>query len=476
MPEFTIDLGKATTPFPHYWEECVGSGHAALALRADWQRQIAQCKQELGFKAVRFHGLLCDDMSTRSGTAEDPYSFHNTDLIFDFLLSVGMKPFVELSFMPEQLASGPETIFHYKGNITPPKNYEDWADLIGSLVQHLVDRYGIEEVASWNFEVWNEPNLIYFWSGSQAEYFKLYSYAARAIKEVDARLRVGGPATAANGWIRETLDFCRQNGVPLDFVSTHHYPTDVALGHDLDMETSMAKAPRGTVTAMAKSVRAQVGDLPLYYTEWSNSPSCRDRYHDDPYGAAFLLKSIADNAGIVDIYAYWTFSDIFEELYFSSTPFHGGFGLLNIHGIPKPAYQAFRLLHLLGEERLAVVTNEPTATAECLAVKDGQAVGILVYNHDVPRSVIKTEAVRLLLTGLAGTPKARMARIDAEHHNPRKQWEGAGAKEVLSAADVAGLMEDAALTFTPVEMTQTGQGYEIRFAVPPQGIVGVFIE
>src|SRR5665213_2021259 len=162
--KFSSDLSVAGEPLPHFWEHTVGSGHAPLALRADWQTQLRRCHVELGFRHVRFHDILSDDM----GTLMDEnnrllHSFFNADQICDYLLSIGMKPFVELSFMPSTLASGDTTVFHYEANVTPPKDDEAWANFIGRLVLHWVRRYGIDEVASWYFEVWNEPNLEAFW-------------------------------------------------------------------------------------------------------------------------------------------------------------------------------------------------------------------------------------------------------------------------------------------------------------------------
>ncbi len=217
MPTFSINLDAQTIPFPHYWERCVGSCHAAMGLREDWRRQLKNCHDELGFQYVRFHGLLDDDMSVYVQGKNGPcYSFFNIDSIFDFLLGIGMKPCVELSYMPRDLASGTETCFHYRGNVTPPKDYAEWGELIRRLVGHLVDRYGREEIRSWFFEVWNEPNLDYFWRGTREEYFTLYRHSALAIKAIDPGIPVGGPATARNAWIPELREFCRREGLPLD--------------------------------------------------------------------------------------------------------------------------------------------------------------------------------------------------------------------------------------------------------------------
>ena len=235
--EFLCDLSQRGTPLPHCWEHTVGSCHAPLALRADWQAHLRVCHDELGFRYVRFHGLLSDDVGTLVRTREGLLdSFFNADRIFDFLLSIGMKPFVELSFMPEALASGPTTVFSYRGNVTPPRGYGQWAAFIKRLVAHWVDRYGIREVGDWFFEVWNEPNLRAFWTGTRKEYFKLYRATAGAIKEVDPSLQVGGPATARDGWIDEFIDFCETSGAAGRFCQHASLPDRRVVSRRPDVE------------------------------------------------------------------------------------------------------------------------------------------------------------------------------------------------------------------------------------------------
>jgi xylan 1,4-beta-xylosidase len=212
--EFSCDLSQRGTELLHCWQHTVGSCHAPIALRADWQEQLRRCRAELGFRYVRFHGLLSDDVGTAVEHGDGLlYSFFNADRIVDFLLSIGMRPFVELSFMPAALASGSKTVFDYRGNVTPPKDYRQWSMLIHTLVRHWVDRYGIREVAEWFFEVWNEPNLKAFWTGTRKDDFKLYRVTADAIKKIDPSLKVGGPATARDGWIEEFLEFCEAEKV-----------------------------------------------------------------------------------------------------------------------------------------------------------------------------------------------------------------------------------------------------------------------
>ncbi len=435
---FCSDLAGSASNLPHFWEHTIGSGHAPLALRADWQAQMRRTHEELGFGHVRFHGLLCDDMSTLIGKGDRLfYSFFNADQIFDFLLSIGMRPFVELSFMPGVLASGDKTVFHYRANVTPPKDYVQWATLIRKLVAHWVERYGLAEVRQWFFEVWNEPNLDAFGSGSQDEYFMLYRYTVEAIKSVDSALKVGGPATAANAWIDDFIGFCTKSQLPANFISTHHYPTDAFGQLGDDTEAQLSESRRSVLRDQTREVRRKAGDRPVYYTEWCTSSNPHDPMHDEPYAAAFITKTIMEANGLVQGYSYWTFSDIFEEEYFPSMPFHGGFGLLNIHGIAKPAYRAFELLHALGTEILPVEGTHPTV--DVWVVRGARFATVLLTNYALPRHPIGTETIQVKLANARPPTRATIRRIDSDHANAKRCWQEMGSPEYLNAAVVAEL-------------------------------------
>ncbi len=436
--QFICDGSKPGKDFPHFWEHTIGSGHAPLALRADWQRQMRRCREELGFGHVRFHGLLSDDMGTLVCENDQLlYSFFNADQIFDFLLSIGMKPFVELSFMPTALSSGDQIVFHYRANVTPPKDYARWSAFIGKLVGHWVDRYGIDEVGQWFFEVWNEPNLTAFGSGRQSDYFELYRHTVTAIKSVDAGLRVGGPATATNAWIADFIGFCSKNRLPADFISTHHYPTDAFGKPGDDTETQLSDSRRSVLRDQARDARREADDRPLYYTEWSSSSNPRDPLHDETYAASFVVKTIMEATGLVQGYSYWTFSDIFEENYFPSVPFHGGFGLLNIHGIAKPTYRAYELLHGLGTELLSV--DGAHLTVDAWVIRGNRQITILLTNFALPRHPIGVEGVRMTLLNAGAPERATVQRIDDDHANAKRKWQKLGAPEYLSAGLLAQL-------------------------------------
>ena len=473
--DFWCDLSQQGTEFRHSWEHTVGSCHAPLALRSDWQQQLKQCRSELGFRYVRFHGLLSDDVGTVIEHNDALlYSFFNADQIIDFLLSIGMRPFVELSFMPTALASGSKTVFHYRGNVTPPKDYKQWATLIRTLVAHWVDRYGAEEVAKWFFEVWNEPNLKAFWTGTQKDYFKLYRVTADAIKKVDPSLKVGGPTTARDGWIEEFLEFCESDHVPVDFVTTHHYPTD-ALGHEHDdTETQLANSQRGILREWTQDTRRRAGTLPVYYTEWNSSSNPRDPRHDEPYSAAFVTKKALEASDLVQGYSFWTFTDIFEENYLPSVPFHGGFGLLNLHGIAKPAYRAFELLHRLGNERLLV--DGLHETVNVWVTLDKMAIRILLTNHALPRHSIAGVRARVHVTHALEPSAAWVERIDEDHANPKRRWQALGRPEYLDRSALDQLHEASRLTREACPWSWSNDQIDLEVELPPHSVAALTVE
>jgi xylan 1,4-beta-xylosidase len=473
--DFKCNVNRASVALPHFWEHTVGSSHATMALRADWQKQLTRCNKELGFRHVRFHGLLSDDMGTLVNEENAlVYSFFNADQICDFLLSIGMRPFMELSFMPNALASGSDTVFHYKGNVTAPKDYDDWEILIKKLVEHWVQRYGVAEVSQWFFEVWNEPNLDTFWKKTQADYFKLYRHTANAIKNVNRNLKVGGPATADNAWITAFIDYCNKNKVPADFISTHHYPTDAFGKPGDDTITQLSKSKRSALQKEAKKVKKQAQGKPVYYTEWCTSSNPFDELHDMPYAACFIIKTVIEAHGIVEGYSYWTFSDIFEENYFSSVPFHGGFGLLNIYGIPKAAYRAYQLLHRLGNELLKVTGKHETV--DVWMVRKKNVINIIITNWALPRHPVKTEIVKVQIDNIKKIKTSFIERIDDDHANAKKTWINMGSPESLMPNEVSALELASALIMEPLVTRQEKGSVLVNVTVPPQGVAYITIE
>ena len=474
MAEFHCDPAGPTTPFPHVWETCVGSGHATLALRRDWLEQLKRCRRELGFRAVRFHGVLSDDVGTFFGPPERRDSFHNAFLIYDGVLEAGLKPFVELSFMPSALARGSKTVFHYDGIVTPPRDPDKWADMIRLFVSELVRRYGAEEVRTWHFEVWNEPNLDAFWTGSQEEYFDLYRWAVQAVKQVDPEIRVGGPATGDDEWVAEMVAYCEGAGLPLDFVTTHHYPTDAFGEPGDDTEKQLAAGERGVMRERALGTAAKAGGRPVIYTEWNTSSNPHFWRHDTPYAAAFAAKACLDVVGVVEGYSWWVFSDIFEEHGFRSEPFHGGFGLLTVHGVAKPTYRAFQLMHGLGDERLVVDGMHPTV--DCTVTRRGDDLVALLTNHALPAHPIEDADVTLRLGDAVGeVAEATVERVDADHANARRAWQAMGEPMYPTPDQIGQLHAASEVGRETAPVGRGGDGPALSLRLPAHAVARVTV-
>jgi xylan 1,4-beta-xylosidase len=362
LPERMVfaDLQQTNGPLDTMFKFCVGAGRANEGLRADWQRQLACARRECGFQYIRMHGLFCDDMGVyREDSHGNPeYNWQYIDELYDFLHSIGMKPFVELGFMPGGLASGSKTIFWWNGNVTPPRDMNKWADFIRAFVLHEQERYGDAEVRTWYFEVWNEPNLTDgFWAGTQQQYFDLYAATARAIKSVSLDYKVGGPGTAGCGWITEFLHFCDTNRAPVDFISTHTYGVESGyLDETATHGTALSRNPN-SIFGEVKGVRQMISDsafpkLELHFTEWSSSYTPADPFHDSYHSAAYILDKLKKCGDAPQSMSYWTFTDIFEESGPRWEAFHGGFGLMNYQDIKKPAFYAYQFLNQLGATEL----------------------------------------------------------------------------------------------------------------------------
>lgn len=370
-------------PLSPAWRECVGTGRLNLALRADYLESLARVQREIGFRHIRGHGLLSDDMGVYrtedvAGRTHSRYSFTYVDQVHDQFLSLGIRPFVELGFMPSHLASGSQTVFWWQGNVTPPADMHEWVDLVQALMRHFVARYGIEEVRRWPIEVWNEPNLDIFWKDAdQDAYFRLYEATARAVKEVDASLQVGGPAISpgSDEWWAPFAGYVSRHDVPIDFVSRHVYssrePQAIPFGSYQEL------MPPQDLLAQFGAPRAHLAGtplagLPVHITEFNTSYRPDNPIHDTAYNAAYLAPVLAGGGDLADSFSYWTFCDVFEEQNVPTSFFHGGFGLLTHRQVAKPTYHLFTFMARMGAQVLTrgddhLVCADPSGRVTILA-------------------------------------------------------------------------------------------------------------
>ena len=468
-----VNASAPAHAFPHFWEQTFGSGRAVLALRESYRRDLRAVKQITGMEYVRFHAIFHDEVGIYDEDAQGHaiYNFSYADQIYDGLLANGVRPFVELSFMPKQLAARdmPHP-FWYKQNVSPPKDWAKWDELIAEFTKHLVARYGIDEVSRWYFEVWNEPNID-FWGGDpkQVTYWELYDHTARALKAVNSKLRVGGPATAQAAWVGDFIRHCADNHIPVDFVSTHVYGNDSAK----DVFGTSENIPRHQmVSRSVKKVHDQIKssampNLPLIWSEFNASYMNEPAVTDSIYMGPWLANTVRQCDGLVDVLAYWTFSDVFEEQGVVKVPFYGGFGLLAAGGIPKPSFNTFKLLHRLGNERIELDCDWAMLTRR----NDGSLV-LAVWNYAPPEQPGADKTVTLRFKGLK-SKRASISRLDAAHGDFHAAYEKMGSPRYPTEAQIRQLTKASELG--PSEALRLNNA-EIKLTLPTYGLAVIEIK
>lgn len=462
-----VDTTAQGTPFPHYWERMFGSGRAILSLRDSYRQDLRAVKEATGFEYIRFHAIFHDEVGVYDELDGKPvYNFSYVDQIYDGLLQAGVRPFVELSFMPKKLAAQESyQPFWYRPIVSPPKDWDKWDALITQFAQHLVERYGIDEVSQWYFEVWNEPNID-FWAGEpkQSTYWQLYDHTALALKKVSPRLRVGGPATAQAAWVSAFLAHTTANKIPYDFVSTHVYANDTAhdvfgTGETIPRTEMVCRAVKKVHDEVKSSARP---DVPVIFSEYNASYKNEPDVTDAVFMGPWLADTIRQCDGLVDNLAYWSFSDVFEEQGVVKQPFYGGYGLMAAGDLPKPAFNAFKLLHQLGGERLPVNSSSALATRRA----DG-TLEIAVWNLYLPEEHGESKETTITLRGLSGEHRVQITRLDDTHGSILPLYDKMGRPPYPTQKQLQELRQSASLPAP--EETQL-QGGKITLRLPPQGL------
>jgi xylan 1,4-beta-xylosidase len=485
----TVDPERepSTERFEHRFRRCVGTGRVDLALHRSYMQALEMCQREIGFSMIRGHGILSDQagavqvrkIPAMTDVPEmDPplHNFTRICRIIDNWLSAGIEPFVELGFMPSELASGPHTVFWWKSNVTPPARYSQWNDLVSDLVRVLLKRYGAARVRSWPFEVWNEPD-VGFWRPEgepQPAYFELYRNTVNAVKAVDADIQVGGPATCPESpeWVKDLVDHCVRNEIPIDFASTHLYMikhrqtrgeffrSDLYPLHD---RLAQARRIRGYLEASAKP------GIPLHITEWNTSYAPLDLMHETTMNAAYVAWVIAHMDSVFDSYSYWTFSDVFEECGVASAPFHGGFGLVTEDGVRKPTFFAFAFAAQLGE-----TVHHRSDTAFVTSRADG-TIAALLYNPCLTDG--SNEPVEIVLDVAVPWQDATVVtrEVNDDVGTGFTVWKSLGRPRYPSEAQM-DLIRRAQYPRQAVVARQPDQGrLRVTTTVPPNGITLVEI-
>jgi xylan 1,4-beta-xylosidase len=470
--DVSIETRQVTGPLPHVWSECAGSDRAAITLRESWRRDLDRWRSEAGLKRVRFHGIFSDELgvyapSILNRRPDAPPNFQNVDRVYDGLLQHGVSPFVELSFMPKRLASGAGTFGFYGANTTPPKSNEEWAQFVRTFVVHLVERYGLNTVRTWPFEVWNEPDLPFFWTGNQQQYFDLYKATAVAIKSIDQGLQVGGPSTSKAAWIAEFSAFCGQNNAPCDFISTHTYSGDnqaTLFGPGVQLPEADV-IPETIRRARQKIDASALKGRPLWLTEWSS---------DSPAMMAHIIKGCLPH---VHSMSHWTMSGTYEELGVADYVLKEGdigFGTI-MQGIARPSFNTYKLLHALGDRQLA--GQGPVLASR----RQGRSIVALVWNlADVKQPsgipgqshtrTVKgvTKRYQVEFKGARPGQQVRVRYVDQERGSPMPAWRAMGSPQYPTMQQIERLRQAAEIP--PAQILRLDRAGRLTLTLPPEGV------
>lgn len=470
---FVIDINTKKHPLTASFLNLCTVGYARHLLRTDLLDQLNEAQKEIGFRYIRFHGIFTDELNVynENESGDIFYNFQHIDALLDGILKLGLKPFIELGFMPWDLASSDTAIFSWKANITPPKSIEKWCNLLINFFRHIINRYGIEEVLTWYFEFWNEPEYKkLFWTGTDQQFFDLFLESYKVIKNFHPQIKLGGFGTlyldASRKWLQEFGSYIREREIQLDFFTIHNYQILVDDGKDdwlrnadlldnshgyIDFGKLGAKlgGPDIINTSINKIKKIvldnKISHNEFHITEWNANTDSRDLVHDTCYMASFIVKNIIDSFDLVNSMGFWTISDIFEELNLPKSLFHGGFGLITYNGIKKPGYYAFKFLSRLGDSLISRGENY-------IITSKGEDYQIIFHNYThynqlyskfdysqiTPQdrySVFNnpsSQTLRVQLKGLSGKFRLEKEWVNRENGSAFDTWMEMGAPENLS--------------------------------------------
>lgn len=514
------DTNSQGVQYKPYWKKLTTFSRASEGLRQNWQNQLKELQDDIGFEYIRFHGIFSDDMMVYNinDDGKAVYNWTYIDELFDFFKKVNIKPFVELGFMPFEIKSSDEVMFWWRANVSQPRDIKLWTDLVKEFIKHCINRYGLKEVETWYFEIWNEPDLEYvFWVGDKESYFEFYRETALAIKSISPNLRVGGPSITHQifkdeTWFDDYLTYCSTNKIPLDFVSLHIYPESFSSKEevqDIMIEENLGKNPVELMIAwqlltriyydkhhtydILNSANDKINESlsyrpELHITEWNASSYCRNLINDTCFVSTFIISNVLKNMGNADSIGFWTFTDIMEEAKAGISAFHGGFGLINKNGLKKPSYLAYYLLSKLGDR--IIEQGE-----EHIITKKGEGIQILAYNYayfddlflngdtsalsNTERYLVfeykPSKEIELNLTGISGYYKITRYQLNREHGSVVDAWIDMGAPENMTEEELRYLQGKAYPKITVKYLELDGK-YKDKLHIPVHGTELIVLE
>lgn len=501
-----VDLTKKhTTTFSKYWSKVTSIGRASLCLRHEVRRQIEIAQEDLGFEFIRFHGIFSDDMMVyKEDEKGNPiYNWFYIDEIFDFFYRVKLKPFIEIGFMPETLASKKQYAFLWHANVSYPKSLKKWTDLIEAFVKHCIDRYGVSEVKKWCFQIWNAPDLPeVFWYENNDKFFGFFKATYNSIKQLIKDSKIGSPGLLPinNFEFMDTfLKFCESNFISLDFIACNVYaytdpknntlPSQLFNKHDniliLDKEDYLTNSINEIKTLLKKYSL----NIPIYITEWNLSPYTNDYTRDTCFLSSYIAYNVINNTGNIDILSFWSLSDIIEEGLTESKLFHGGLGLLTYNRIKKPSYNAFSLLSKLGD-------NIIEKGNDFIITSKNHSYQILSYNfiyfdelfmsgdkslldyhnrYNVYKNSNLNKEINLIISIPSGYYRIKRWYLNRDSGSTFDAWERMGAPEQIQS-DIYNYLKAKEIPEINLTTKEVKNELLISDSIPPHGILLIEID
>jgi xylan 1,4-beta-xylosidase len=484
VPLLSPQWSAPTTPLHHSWSGLGNVDQFRWFIRHDMISQLRLAHQELGLRHVRAVGMLCDELRTytvdprdwQNESRQPRYNSQIVDRCIEALLEVGIKPMITTCFTPSALASGETTVFSTRSNVSPPSDLAAWTSLVRETTRHLISAFGIAEVRTWYFEVWNEPNLAGFWSGSQAQFFELWQLTYDAIKSVDATLRVGGPSTARGEWIADSIEFGRKYDCEPDYLISHCYNNDSANGalspFDGPQTDRLNTSPH-FVSGVVRGTRKLLDELDyrgeVHWNEWGRSWFPSDDERESPNEAAFIVKTMAEVSHLADSFAYWNLSDIYDQVGYGAEEFFGGYGMLSHHSLRKPSWHAHQLLGRLGDQRVQLdpFALDSVGCTGAIVTQRRATSQVLVYQFSPADGATAPTAAQL---DIDPPPHAKVARVYAiarDAHDIRQSWQAMGSPAYLSREQCSTL--NAVNSLSATSLHEVTPGTPLRLQTPSAG-------
>ncbi|MBC8128199.1 MAG: hypothetical protein H8M99_13745 [Gloeobacteraceae cyanobacterium ES-bin-144] len=487
------DWTQKGTPIKHSWAGLGNVDQMRWILRRDMQEQLAMCHKEIGLKHVRAVGIFDDEMWVFDKNPAHFFDEKKRDskrvnwrapfYIFDSLVQMGISPVVTTCFTPDEMKTNEKTAFDTKANISPPRDWKEWEDFVKEFVRGLVDRYGIQVVRNWYFEVWNEPNLDGFWTGGKEGYLKMYQVVYGAIKSVDPSLRVGGPSAARTEWLQEFLDYGANSNCMPDYIIGHIYNNDSAGGGALspfdgpqqDRENKSPNYVAGITRGARKILDEASFKGEFHMNEWGLSWHPFAPVRETANEAAFIVKTMSEVSQLADYFAYWCLSDIYNQVGYGRETFHGNYGMISMDGLKKPNYFAHQLLCLLGDKKVPHTGANLSDQHNAFVTRNNQGLQALFYAFDINYKAGDAPGscqVEIDLPDGIDLEKVRFHKIDAKHNNIVTSWNEMGSSAHLKKDELLHLQGINQLTADNkgVKIEKTAKGHKAVFAMQNPGV------